>query len=109
MFDDGYKKTWIRKGLADELRLNGTKETVVVTTFGQSVGKPVTSRKVEFYLAADKEGNNWVKVKALAVDDLGAPVNKSYPKCMAPSWPDQIRRELPKRNEICRCLNRTGF
>jgi len=34
MFDDGYEKTWIRKGLADELRLNGTKEKVVVTTFG---------------------------------------------------------------------------
>ena len=82
---------------------------MAVATFRQSVGKPVTSRKVEFHLAADKEGNNWVKVKALAVDDLGAPINKSYPKCMAPSWPDQIRRELPKRNEICRCLNRTGF
>ena len=50
MFDDGYEKTWIRKGLADELRLNGTKETVVVTTFGQSVGKPVTSNKVEVSL-----------------------------------------------------------
>ena len=71
MFDDGYKKTWIRKGLADELRLNGIKETVVVTTFGQSVGKPVTSTKVEFSLA-DKEVNNRVKIRVLAVDDFGA-------------------------------------
>ena len=70
-FDDGYEKTWIRKGLIDELRLNGTKETVFVTTFGQSVRKPVTSNKVEVSLA-DKEGNNWVKIKALAVDDVGA-------------------------------------
>lgn len=71
MFDDGYEKTWIRKGLADELR-NGTKETVAVTTFGQSVGKPVTSKKVEISLVDNEEGNNWVKIKALAVDDVGA-------------------------------------
>ena len=63
MFDDGSKKTWIRKGLKDELR-DGTKET-----FGQRVGKPVTSHKVEFSLA-DTEGNNWVKVKALALMTL---------------------------------------
>lgn len=71
MFDDGYEETWIRKGLADELR-NGTKETVVVTTFGQSVGRPVTSKKVEVSLVDNEEGNNWVKIKALAVDDVGA-------------------------------------
>ena len=73
MFDDGSEKIWIRKGLKDELR-DGTKETVVVTTFGQRVEKPVTSHKVEFSLA-DIEGNNWVKVKALAVGDVDAPVS----------------------------------
>ena len=73
MFDDGSEKTWIMKGLKDELR-DGTKETVVVTTFGQRVGKPVTSHKVEFSLA-EIEGNNWVKVKALAVDNVDAPVS----------------------------------
>jgi len=35
------------------------------------VGKPVTSKKVQFSLA-DKEGNNRVKIKALAADDVGA-------------------------------------
>ena len=35
MFDDGSEKTWIRKGLADEPRLDGAKETVVVATFRQ--------------------------------------------------------------------------
>ena len=84
MFDDGSEKTWIRKGLADELRLNGAKETVVVTTFGQRVGKPVTSHKVEFSLA-DKEENNWVKVKSLAVDDVGAPM--SAVKVTPSAWP----------------------
>ena len=44
------------------------------------MGKPATSHKFEFSLA-DKQGNNRVKVKALAVDDVGAPVS-------APSaWP----------------------
>ena len=51
MFDDGSENTWTRKGLADELRLDGAKETVVVATFRQIVGKPVTSHKVEFSLA----------------------------------------------------------
>jgi len=88
MFDDGSEKTWVRKGLADELRLDGTKETVVVTTFGQRVGKPVTSLKVEFSLA-DKEGNNWIKVKALAVDDVGAPI--SAVRVTPSAWPP-IRR-----------------
>ena len=27
VFDDGSEKIWIRKGLADELRLDGTNET----------------------------------------------------------------------------------
>ena len=62
MFEDSSEKTWIRKGLVDELRLEGTKETVVVITFRQSVGKPVTGLKVEFSLA-DKKGNNLVKSK----------------------------------------------
>ena len=74
MSDEISEKTWIRKGLADERRLDGTKEAVVVITFGQKVKKPFTSLKFEFYLA-DKEGNNWVKVKAIAVDDVGAPVS----------------------------------
>ena len=44
------------------------------------MGKPATSHKVEFSLA-DKQGNNRVKVKALAVDDVDAFVS-------APSaWP----------------------
>ena len=50
MFDDGCEKTWIRKRLADVLRLDGAKETVVVATFRQIVGKPVTSHKVKFSL-----------------------------------------------------------
>ena len=72
-FDDGNEKNWIRKGLTDELRLNGTKETVFVTTFRTECEKAcyITSNKVEVSLA-DKEGNNWVKIKALAVDDVGA-------------------------------------
>lgn len=74
MFDEISEKIWIRKGLADERRLDGTKEAVVVTTFGQKVEKPVTSHKVELYLA-DKEGNNWVKFKAIAVDEVGAPAS----------------------------------
>ena len=55
----------------------------MVTTFGQRLGKPVTSHKVEFL--ADKEGNNWVKVKALAVDDVGAPV--SAVRVTPSAWP----------------------
>lgn len=74
MFDEGPEKTWNRKGLADELLLNGSKETVVMTTFGQSVGWPVTIHEVEFSLA-DRDGNNWVNVKVLAADNVGAPVN----------------------------------
>lgn len=45
-----------------------------MTTFRQSVGKAVTSHKVEFSLA-DKEGKNWVNVEVLAVDNVGVPVN----------------------------------
>lgn len=76
MFDEISEKSWIRKGLADERRLDGTKEAVVVTTFGQKAEKAlqVTSHKDEFYLP-DKEGNNWVRVKAIAVDDAGVPVS----------------------------------
>lgn len=74
MFDEGPEKTWNRKGLADELLLNGSKETVVMTTFGQSVGWPVTIHEVEFSLA-DKDGNNWVNVKVLVAENVGAPVN----------------------------------
>ena len=90
MFDDGSDKTWIGKGLADELRLDGTKEAVAVTTFGWSVGKLVTSHKVEFSLA-HKEGNNSVKVKALAFDDVGAPVNAVRVTPSAWPHPDQIK------------------
>ena len=87
MFDDGSEKTWIRKGLADELRLDGAKETVVVATFRQIVGKPITSRPV-------KEGNNWVKVKALAVDDVGAPVSAVT---VTPSaWRPILTRSIPQ-------------
>ena len=39
MFDDGSGKTWIGKGRANELRLDGTNETAMVTTFGQICGK----------------------------------------------------------------------
>ena len=42
MFDEISEKTWIKKGLADERRLDGTKEALVVTTFGQKVEKPFT-------------------------------------------------------------------
>ena len=42
MFDEISEKTSIRKGLADERRLDGTKEAVVVTTFGQKMEKPFT-------------------------------------------------------------------
>ena len=52
----------------------------MVTTFGQICGKACYKPQVEFSLAV-KQGNNRVKVKALAVDDVGAPVS-------APSaWP----------------------
>lgn len=38
MFDVGSGKSWIEKGRADELRLDGTNETAMVTTFGQIYG-----------------------------------------------------------------------
>ena len=54
------------------------------------MGKPATSHKVEFSLA-DKQGNNRVKVKALAVDDAGAPV--SAERVTPSAWPhrDKIK------------------
>ena len=48
------------------------------------MGKPATSHKAEYSLT-DKQGNNCVKVNALAIDDVGAPVNAE--RVTPSAWP----------------------
>ena len=74
MFDEGSERKWIRKSLAEDLQLEGVTENILVTTFGERIGKPITSQKVEFHLA-NKESDSWTNIKALVVDEVGAPVN----------------------------------
>uniref|UniRef100_A0A5S6Q5Y0 CCHC-type domain-containing protein n=1 Tax=Trichuris muris TaxID=70415 RepID=A0A5S6Q5Y0_TRIMR len=75
IFDTGSQRSFIRKQLADDLGLEGSMETIRITTFGKSTEQREKARRVSFSLGSLSETPNagqWIH--AICVRQICSPI-----------------------------------